>query len=581
MLSMATEPQTYRFGEFTLAAAEHRLLRDSVEVLLRPKAFNTLLYLVRRHGHTVAKDELLDAVWPGTFVSDAVLTHCIAEVRQALGDDIRAPRFLKTFSKVGYAFIADVGCGEDGPGGAGPFLGARPELSPANTIAVLPFANLNRDEANEIFSDGLTEELINALSLVEGLRVVARTSTFRFKAKIADARAIGAHLGVRVILEGSVRRADDRLRITAQLINAADGYHLWSQHYDRQMGDVFGLQDEIARSIVEALRIRLAADSVTHRHGTDLDTYTLYLEGRHHWNKRTPSGFRKAVECFERALARDARLAAAWAGLADCHLWMGHFAGMPAEDVARKARSAALRALEIDSALAEAHTSLGFIAAAYDYDWPGAEALFRRAIESNPSYANAHVMYAALVLGPTGRVDEARIHQQRAWELDPLSAAVAGAVATLSVMTRRYDDAISTCRRALELDPAYPWAYRILGEAHLLKGQYDEAEDALSRTDAPPLVGGLLGYCYARTGRESQARRILLRLEEMNNPMLAYQIALVHLGLGDGDLALHWLQVARDAHSMGVYWLKIEPIWDPLRPDRRFIQLLQQLRLAQ
>jgi len=254
---------------------------------------------------------------------------------------------------------------------------------------------------------------------------------------------------------------------------------------------------------------------------------------------------------------------------------------MPAEEVARKARSAALRALEIDSTLAEAHTSLGFIAAAYEYDWPGAEALFRRAIESNPSYANAHVMYAALVLGPKGRVDEARIHQQRAWELDPLSAIVAGAVATLSLMTRRYDDAISTCRRALELDPAYPWAYRVLGEAHLLKGQYDEAEDALSRTDAPPLVGGLLGYCYARTGREPQARQLLLRLEEMNNPMLAYQIALVHLGLGDGDLTLHWLQKARDAHSMGVYWLKVEPIWDPLRPDRRFMQLLQQLRLAQ
>ena len=577
---MRTDHEVYWFGDFALDAGEHRLLRKSHEVTLRPKAFDTLRYLVERHGHTVGRHELLGAVWSGTHVSEAVLTHCIAEIRQALQDDARAPRYLKTLPKVGYCFAADVRSTQEGAG-TSPVVGAPDGHSPASVIAVLPFADLNRDEANEIFSDGLTEELINALTRVEGLQVVARTSAFRFKGRTGDVRAIAAQLGARTILEGSVRRADGRLRVTAQLIDAADGCHLWSQHYDRRMQEVFELQDEIARSIAEALRIRLTSSTTTRPHGTDLDTYTLYLEGRHHWRKRTPAGFLKAVECFERALIRDARLAAAWAGLADCYSWMGTQAGIPAEEAARKAKSAALRALEVDSNLAEAHTSLGVVAAVLEYDWAGAETHFRRALASNPNHAWAHLMYAASVLGPAGRIDEALVHQLRAWELDPLSAIMAGAVATQSMMMRRYDDAIAMCARALELDPAYPWAYRVLGEAYLLKGLYGEAENALSRIDAPLLVGGFLAYCQARTGREAQARQILLRLAEMNNPTLAYQIAVLHLGLGESDLALEWLRKACEAHSMGIFWLKIEPIWDPLRPDQRFTALLQQLRLAE
>lgn len=576
---MRTDHEVYRFGEFTLDAREHRLLRKSREVMLRPKAFATLHYLVERHGHTVGRHELLGAVWPGTYVSEAVLTHCITEIRQALQDDARAPQYLKTLPKVGYCFAADVRSTQAGAL-TSPIVGAPAGHSSASVIAVLPFADLNRDEANEIFSDGLTEELINALTRVEGIQVVARTSAFRFKGKTGDARAIAAQLGARTILEGSVRRADGRLRITAQLIDAADGCHLWSQHYDRRMQDVFALQDEVARSIAGALRIRLTSSAIARPSGTDLDTYTLYLEGRHHWNKRTPAGFLRAVECFKRALVRDARLASAWAGLADCYSWMGTQAGMPAEEAARNAKGAAQRALEVDSNLAEAHTSLGVVAAALEYDWAGAETHFRRALASNPNHASAHLMYAASVLGPAGRIDEALVHQLRAWELDPLSAIMAGAVATQSMMMRRYDEAISRCRRALELDPTYPWAYRVLGEAYLLKGLYEEAEKALSRTDAPLLVGGFLGYCQARTGREAQARQLLLRLAEMNNPTLAYQIAVLHLGLGEGDLALDWLRKACDAHSMGIFWLKIEPIWDTLRPDPRFSALLQQLRLA-
>jgi TolB-like protein/Flp pilus assembly protein TadD len=450
------------------------------------------------------------------------------------------------------------------------------------SIAVLPFVNLNRDEENEIFSDGLTEELINALAQVEGLQVVARTSAFHFKGKNPDIRTVGAKLGVRTVLEGSVRRSAERLRITAQLINAADGCHLWSQRYDRRVEDVFDVQEELAQGIVNALRARLTGERITRQYGRDLAAYTLYLEGRYHWNKRTPTGFTKAVECFEKVLAKDSGMALAWAGLADCYAMVGPIAGMAVDEAARKARHAALKALEIDSSLAEAHTPLGFIRAAYDYEWADAEAAFRRALELNPNHAPAHLLYAAIVLGPTGRLEEAIHHQRRACELDPLSAVMAAAVGTLAVALRHFDEAIAAARRALELDAAYPWAYRALGEACLLKGLYAEAADAFSRIEGPLLGSGFLGYSYARGGREEDARRLLGRLKEMNSPNLALQISVLHLGLREPDQAFEALEIACDTRlSPGIHWLKVEPIWDELRADARFGGLLSRINLDQ
>ena len=455
------------------------------------------------------------------------------------------------------------------------------ESPPASSIAVLPFANLNRDEPNDIFSDGLTEELINALTQVEGLHVVARTSAFHFKGKSDDIRAIAAELGVRTILEGSVRQSGDRLRITAQLINASDGCHIWSQRYDKRLEDVFDLQEEIARGIVDTLRVRLGGHRITRQYGADLETYMLYLEGRHHWNKRTTAGFLKAVACFEQALARDERMALAWAGLADCYAMVGPFAGTPLGEAARKAEAAALRALEIDDALAEAHVPLGFISAAYRYDWEAAESRFRHAIALNPDHAYAHLLYAAVVLGPAGRLEEAIMHQRKACELDPLSAVMTSAMGTLAVMFRHYDDAIAACRRALEFDPAYPWAHRWLGEAYLLKGAYEDAANAFASIEAPVFAAGFLGYCDARTGRERQAMQRAQELEQKVDPLLGLQIALVHLGLNERDVAFEWLSKACDARIVpGIHWLKIEPIWDALRPDPRFSELLKRMRLA-
>jgi TolB-like protein len=452
----------------------------------------------------------------------------------------------------------------------------------AQSIAVLPFVNVNRDEENEIFSDGLTEELISALAQVQGLRVVARTSAFHFKGRTADVRSIGSALGARTVLEGSVRRADDRLRITAQLINAADGCHLWSQQYDRRIEDVFELQEEIARAVVDELRVRLAGNRITRQYSSDAETYTLYLEGRYQWNKRTRPGILKAVECFKRVLSRDARMAPAWAGLADCYAMLPVYGDMPAGEAMHQARDAARRALDIDENLAEAQATLAFVAAIYEFDWAGAETHFRRALDLNPNYAYAHLLYAGVVLAPTGRLDEALARQQRACGLDPLSAVTTAAMGTCWLMLRRFDEAISACTRALELDAAYPWAYRWLGEAWLLKGVYDKAEDAFSKIAAPVFAAGFLGYCYARTNREHMARKLLLQLEDTSDgcPMLAFQLAVLHLGLGDPDAAVDWLHKACDARAAGVHWLNVEPIWDTLRSDHRFTEVLKRLRLA-
>ena len=324
------------------------------------------------------------------------------------------------------------------------------------------------DEANEVFCDGLTEELINALAQVDGLQVVARTSAFHFKGKTGDARTIGARLGVQTILEGGVRRVADRLRITAQLINCADGCQLLSQRFDRRMGDVFEIQEEIAQSIVEALHVKLKR-APTPQYGRDPEAFALYLEGRYYWNKRTGESILKAIACLERALDRDASIASAWAGLADCHLMLPAISGTPIAEALRKAKIAAQNALTIDDTLADAHSSLGCISALYEYDWPGAETCFQRALDTNPSHANSHLFYAAVVLAPAGRLEEAGVHVRRACELDPLSPNITTALAMHLVSVRQYEEAIATCRRSLEFDPALPWTYRSMGEAYLMQ----------------------------------------------------------------------------------------------------------------
>jgi serine/threonine protein kinase/TolB-like protein/Flp pilus assembly protein TadD len=452
----------------------------------------------------------------------------------------------------------------------------------SKTIAVLPFVDMSPGRDNEYFSDGVTEELINALGSVEGLRVASRTSAFAFKGKNADISEIGAKLKVATVLEGSVRKDGNRLRITAQLVNAKDGFRLWSQTYDREMRDVFAIQDELARAIVRALRVRLEGrDSarIAPRQTTSLEAYTLYLKGRSFWSKRTGDGMRQAVAYFERAIRIDSAYAPAYAGLADSWNLLAAFGHVAPEMAQAKARAILLKALELDSTLAEAHTGLAWHRRT-ERDWSGAERAFRRAIELKPSYATARQWYA-MHLAQMGRYEEALREIRRAHELDPLSAIISGGVTTVLTFARRYDEAMEQARATLELHPDFHWAYVDLGDVLEKQGRYPEAIAAYRRgaelAPGDPNVAAYLAHALAAAGQRTESRRLLDRLTERPNtpPTL---IARVHVALGEHDEAIAWLERAYESHDLWLHYLAVLH-FDTLAPDPRFKRLLKRIGL--
>lgn len=452
----------------------------------------------------------------------------------------------------------------------------------SRSIAVLPFANLTRDLETEILADGLTEELISTLAQVPGLGVVARTSVFYFKDKHVDIREVGAKLGVDSVLEGSVRKIGGRIRVVAQLIDARSGLHIWSEPFESGRTDVFALQEDIAHAVAVTLRSMLSTGAGLARSRTAVATagaYERYLEGLYYWNRRTPEGFLKAVEHFERVVEEDPLMAPAWAALAECYGNASAASTLAPDEGRKKAVRAARTALELDPSLAEAHVSLGGLAAVHAFDWKDAESHFLRALELKPHLAPAHLFYAALVLAPAGRLAEAEVHQTAASDLDPLSPGVVNATGMLRLMLRQYDRAAAAFRASLDLDPDYPWANRGLGEVHLLQGRYREAVAPLSKVEMPGQAAGFLGYCYARLGLEGEARQLLTRLEHSGHASVSYQIAVLHLGLDDIDAAFHWLDRACADRSTGVMWLPVDPIWDAVRSDERFASVVASMGL--
>lgn len=459
----------------------------------------------------------------------------------------------------------------------------RKPLAPGarRSLAVLPFENLTRLPADEILSDGLTEEVIASLARIEGLQVIARTSVFHFKGKAADVRSLGGQLGVTSVLEGSVRRSGDRVRITVQLIDAADGAHLWSERYDRGSGDILDLQEEIARAIAEALRFRFSTDSPSPLHRHDAQAYETYLEGRYHSSRRTPTGLLQGIRCFEEAIARDPHLAPAWGALAFNYLLRELWAGGDHHRALDEARRAAREALRLDPCSAEGSIALGTVSALLDYDWTAGESHFRHGLAANPQHAGLHLFYSAQILAPLGRFTEAELHTLHACELDPFSAVPAAALGIHFVFTRRPDRAEIACSRALELDPAYPWAHWALGHVRLQQGRFDAARDEFLKVPAV-LGGGLVGYCFARSGCSDQTRRLLCTFEDSETSdrlSLSYQAAILHLGLGDPDRAIARLERARAQRSLCVQWVAVDPVWDAIRDDSRFAILLQSMNI--
>lgn len=452
------------------------------------------------------------------------------------------------------------------------------------TIAVLPFANLSAEPGSEYFSQGLTTELIHALTRVEDLQVAAWTSASQLGGRPHDLGEIRRRLNVELILDGAVRQASGMVRMTARLIDAATGVYLWSETYDRRLSGIFAIQEEIAEAIVGVLKVRLTGAHPP-RAEPNLETYRLYLKGRFHWSARTEESLRTSVEWFQQAISRDAHYAPAYAGLADAWSLLGEFGYAQPAEVMPRAKSAALRALELDSTLAEAHTSLALIRSLYDWEWHESETHYRRALELNPGYAQAHHWYAVDFLVLLARFDEAVIEILHARRLDPLSPGVNESAGFVLTTSRRFEEAVEHYRAVIQQSPEYFRAHTSLGRALGFLGRYDEAIASLLRgrelSDDVPSIYGALGQIYALAGREAEARRELSRLHELasRRSVSATCFALIHTGLGEHQKALDWLELSLQRRELPLTSIGVHPAYDALRREPRFKVMIQRIGL--
>jgi len=630
----------YEFGPFRIDPVERLLFRGEEPIPLPPKAFETLLILVDRSERVVLKDDLMKRLWPDTFVEEANLSQNIFVLRKALGDSAQDARYIATVPGRGYRFAqkvkqvaegetalvvesrlrSQVVIEESSPNPVSALAGGdrrvralalvlgmavllvaglltwrafRPpaQATPGRImLAVLPFQNLTGDPEQEYFADGLTEELITRLGRLHPaqLGVIARTSVMGYKHSDKRLDQIGRELGVQYVLEGSVRRAQDRVRITAQLISVADQSHLWADDYDRKLQDVLTVQDDVAIAVADQTQLKLdPAQQTDLARGRTVnpEAYEAYLRGRFFWNKRTEAGFRKSVEYFETAIAKDPTFAQAYAGLADSYLLLGGY-GFEAQEVAMpKAKAAALKALTIDDRLADAYTSLAMIAMQYDWNWKESEKDYKRAIELNPSYSVAHHWYGDGYLAAVGRMDESIAELRQAQELDPLSLIIGTDLAKRLCFAGQYDEGMERFRKILEIDPDFVQAHYQLSQAYELQGRYPEAIAEVEKIRSPEavrFVTGQLGHIYAHQGRKREALQAVDELQRSSKQTYidSGYVADIYLILGEKDLALVWLEKGYQQHSPAMCALKTDPTYAPIRSDPRFVDLMRRVGLA-
>jgi TolB-like protein/DNA-binding winged helix-turn-helix (wHTH) protein/Tfp pilus assembly protein PilF len=624
-----------RFGVFQVNLAARELRKHGVRIRLPGQPFRVLSILLERPGQVVSREEMRDKLWDSeTFVDyERSLNSAIRKLRAVLGDSQESSRYIETVPRLGYRFIAPV---EQVPSLAETlrasvlepppsapkvvrpparhgslilgicailltltvsyFMWSRMRTRPQPSgerlmLAVLPFENLTGDPAQEYLSDGLTEEMIAQLGRLdpEHLGVIARTSVMHYKHTTEAAGQIGRELGVQYVLEGSLRREAERVRVTAQLVQMKDQTHIWSRQYDRELKSLLSLQGEIAQETADEIQLRLgqghklrAADRKL-ASPTSYQTYDLYLKGRYFWNKRTKDGFRQAADYFQQSIASDPNYARAYAGLADTYALMSSWNFIPQTEAIPKARAAALRAMQLDDSLAEAHTSLGLIAENYDYDWQTAEKEYRRAIQLDPQYATAHQWYAEC-LAFQGRFPEALEESERARQLDPLSLIIATDHAAILYFARQYDRAIEQFRAVLAMEPNFERAHMVV-YPYVEKGMFPEALAETSKWrhgDGGP-VSEVQAYVYGRWGKQQQAERALAqwKQESLGRPVAATLAALeAYVATGRNEEALALVEKSYREHANLVTSLKVEPALDPLRGDRRFQELLRRLGLS-
>lgn len=621
--------QSYTFGAFRLDPVEKVLFRGTDPAPLTPKAVETLLVLVERHGRVVTKEELLRLVWPDTFVEENNLAQNISALRRILGET-GGPQIIETVPKRGYRFVAPVveqpatGRGaaiatESGPpahtsapGAPGPVarrVTTRTSLilafaaaavaalipafvalwrspgsaAPLQSIAVMPFDEVGLDQARQYFGDGIADELTTQLGRDSGLKVAARTSAFALKGRKMDAREIGRALGVDALLEGSVLQVKDRVRVAVRIVSTRDGYQIWSNAWDQPLGDVPAIQEQILTEVLNVLDARSRRDPAPGRRlDVAPEAYHLYLQGRYLWHQRTRDSLKRSAELFERATALSPNYAQAFSGLADAYAVLGFYDHLPPAQAFPRAKAAAQRALELDARLAEAHASLGYVALYYDWNWREAEAAFERAIALNPSYSVAHQWYANY-LTARGRFDEAVAAMRRAQEVDPLSLIASAALGWVHFYKRDYDAAVEQCRRTLQLNPRFELAYLWAGWAHEAAGRHADAvrhlTEAVRLSSEGAVALASLGRAQALAGDRAGARQTLAKLTRTHDAYLpAFEVAKLHLALGERDEAIAWLRRAHAERSHSIVFLSVDPQLELLRHDARFEELAARLR---
>ena len=567
------------FGAFQLDVQTGELRKNGKPVRLQPQPVKVLALLAANAGSLVTREQIRSQIWSGdTFVDfEQGLNYCIAQIRSALGDRAKSPRYIETLQRRGYRFVApvrDASCA--------------PETAAKILLAVLPFENLSGDPDQEFFSDGLTEEMITALGRVnpQRLGVIARTSAMRYKGRAHSIDEVARELGVGYVLEGSVRRGADRVRVTAQLIQANDQSNLWSDAFDRSLGDMLALQSDLAGAIAHAIHVRLEPAEEKRRaarRSIDPAAYELYLEGRYLWNTRTRDGLREAVRCFEQAIERHQDYAAAYAGLADVYLTQLDYNDLLPRDAFALANRAVLEALRLDDTLADPHTSLGHLRL-HEFNWRAAEQEFTRAIDVNASYATAHYYYGNL-LAALGRTDEAIAEGRRVLEIDPMSATARQNLAFLLYLAQRYDEALKQCADANAIDKQPNTAY-LTGLVYERLGRYEEAihvfEQRWSSTSArsQTTVAAAVGFIHAQAGWRDEALQVRNRLEALagHEYVSSYDLAVLYLALGDADQAVERLWRAHDEYSSMLPYLHVDARFDSLRSHPSFRALIERMR---
>ena len=607
---------TVEFGPFSLDRGRRLLLRKGDAVPLAPKVFETLLVLVENRGRVLSKDELLEQVWGDTSVEEGGLTRNVSILRKTLGEKPDDHQFIVTVPGRGYRFVAAVNetavneqppaSERSGPGlqngragdsrarrwlalaglavlaVVGTIYIFRPVATTARlaitSLAVLPLNNLSGDPTQDYFADGMTEALIGNLAPISALRVVSRTSVMRFKGTRTSLPEIARELKVDAVIEGSVQRMHDRVRISVQLIHAPTDTHLWAREYERELTDVLKLQGEVARAVADEIRIQITAEErarMASAGTVDPTAHQEYLLGQHHLWKLTEEDLARAIDHFERATGADARYAAAYAGLSHAWWWRGVWGAKTFKDIESPSRAAAQKALALDPRLAEAHVSMGRLRFGHDWDWTGAEKDFRRALEIDPNNLDAH-FFSAMLFMALGRFAESIAHIERAEQLDPLSSTVHSAFGRVLYRARKFDQAIPHLNQAIALEPRSSDAYGRLADVYEALGRYDEALALYEKVHVLrgwPVRGPDIAIVFARMGKRDEANRILMPLRETSQPS---QLAQAYAVLGNNDEAFRFLfRHAEERNSLN--YVKTEPRFDRLHSDPRWQLLLRRM----